>query len=801
MIQKIKRIGNFGVFNSFDWGAEVLDKNGNALSFKKVNIIYGRNYSGKTTLSRILRGIETGKLSDKFESPSFSVSFDDNTEITQDSLLNHDKKVRVFNEDFVRDNLRFINNPDDDIEPFAIIGDNNNKIEMEITALETELGSKEEGKETGQYALYVHLSKEYEEAKEAFTEKQRELDSLLKNKATNRETGIKYKADRFGDQNYDTRKLQGDIDVVLSPEHHVLTKEQLSQYEKLIVEKPLPSIAQIHVPKLQLQQLLTQAEFLITKKIGSSDKIEELAKEAILNRWVRDGLNYHKGKRDKCAFCGNSISEKRWEALERHFDEESDKLEKDIDLLISRIEKEQVLANTSLTINKSDFYSKFHSQIDELIKIKQKSLDRYNSYLNQLNDLLKERKNDILNPQKNILDNFKNLKEILDGFNDVCVKYEEICIESNAYTAFLAKEQQDAKHALRLIEVLNFISEINYKQKKLSISNAEDKSQTIKQKKDELEAIIRKKESQIIIKKQELNDEEKGAKKVNEYLNTFFGHQFLALAAQKKEDFTNETKRVRFEVVRDGKKAYHLSEGECRLIAFCYFLAKLDDTNTHGVKPIIWIDDPISSLDGNHIFFVYSLLRAKIVETEQYEQLFISTHNLNFLKYLKRLIPQKKEKEYLHYFIVVRHDKESTINTMPDYLKEYVTEFNYLFHQIYKCANIEAINDSNYTTFYNFANDARKFLEIYLYYKYPDNSGHMEKLTRFFGENKVPAVLADRINNEYSHMSGVFERGAVPIEVPEMKKAAQQILDVLKKDDGQYNSLLKSINIKGDGEK
>lgn len=34
MIQKIKRIGNFGVFNSFDWGAEVLDKNGNALSFR-----------------------------------------------------------------------------------------------------------------------------------------------------------------------------------------------------------------------------------------------------------------------------------------------------------------------------------------------------------------------------------------------------------------------------------------------------------------------------------------------------------------------------------------------------------------------------------------------------------------------------------------------------------------------------------------------------------------------------------------------------------------------------------------------
>jgi hypothetical protein len=37
-------------------------------------------------------------------------------------------------------------------------------------------------------------------------------------------------------------------------------------------------------------------------------------------------------------------------------------------------------------------------------------------------------------------------------------------------------------------------------------------------------------------------------------------------------------------------------------------------------------------------------------------------------------------------------------------LKEYVTEFNFLFHQIHKCAAITAINDDNYTTFYNFGN-------------------------------------------------------------------------------------------------
>jgi wobble nucleotide-excising tRNase len=87
-------------------------------------------------------------------------------------------------------------------------------------------------------------------------------------------------------------------------------------------------------------------------------------------------------------------------------------------------------------------------------------------------------------------------------------------------------------------------------------------------------------------------------------------------------------KKIRFELIRDGKKAYHLSEGECSLIAFCYFMAKLEDVDTKGCKPIIWIDDPISSLDSNHIFFVYSLIKSEILSNNEFEQLFVSTHSL-----------------------------------------------------------------------------------------------------------------------------------------------------------------------------
>lgn len=59
MITKVNKIKDFGVFKNF---------NSNFLSeFKTFNLIYGWNYSGKTTLSRVFRCLEKGQLhNDKY---------------------------------------------------------------------------------------------------------------------------------------------------------------------------------------------------------------------------------------------------------------------------------------------------------------------------------------------------------------------------------------------------------------------------------------------------------------------------------------------------------------------------------------------------------------------------------------------------------------------------------------------------------------------------------------------------------------------------------------------------------------
>ena len=432
MITKFKTIGNLAVFKDFIWDKSVIDSSGKICLFKDINILYGRNYSGKTSLSRIFRAFETGRLSEKFEKPEFKVLFNDGKELDQSNLYLQGKKIRVFNEDFVRENLRFITNPDDSVEPFAILGDDNIKIEKEIETTEAELGSKEEGKETGIYAKQNQAVQNVVAAKNAYQTAQGALDKQLGDKATDRRIGIKYKPDRYGDQNYTRPKLDSDIKTVQSTGYKLLTNEQQAEYEKLINEKASAPIILIESFDLQFSKLAIEAEDLVTRKISASDKIEELVKNAVLNRWVNEGRKHHKEIYENCAFCGNTITEKRWEALEKHFDEESEKLEINIDALITKICSEKKSSSSILSINKDLFYTIFHKRLEEIAAEYFAAMEKYNASLDLLLDQLRSRKDDIINIKK-----FELLANCASELIVVWDSYEAVRNEANNYTSSL----------------------------------------------------------------------------------------------------------------------------------------------------------------------------------------------------------------------------------------------------------------------------------------------------------------------------------------------------------------------------
>jgi wobble nucleotide-excising tRNase len=796
-INKIQTIKRMAVFHDFKWDSSIRDSDNNIADFKKINILYGRNYSGKTILSRIFRALETGVVSDKYENPEFGLLLEDSKTVTQDSLRAHGHTVRVFNEDFVKENLRFIIDDEHSINSFAILGDDNNKIEEEIKIHESGLGSEEEA--TGLYGKLKDADSTYISAKKHFEDANSGLENKLRDKANKAGTGIKHNK-TFGDANYNITKIKNDIKTVTAESYKPLTQEQIDQYHHLLKEEAKTTIPELNSFNLKFESFANKTQELVEKKIKVSDPIQVLLNDAALNAWVKTGRDLHEGKRKRCAFCNGEIDDSLWDKLNKHFNKESEELEAEIDKLLQQIEAEKKRIPSLIKINKSDFYSSFQSELDQLKTSFESTVKDYCSSLNTIVEQLQLRKKDIFNPAT-----FNEPQNLTQELNSIRDRHEDLRNRSNHFTNSLSAKQSEARASLRLHEVHTFMVDIKYSIECEAIEKLKAEFEKAEDARKSAQDLVIQKKQDIAALKAQLKDESKGADRVNELLNNFFGHQSLSLKAIENSGNGQEKTGYRFEVTRNDKKAYHLSEGECSLIAFCYFMAKLEDVETKGNQPIIWIDDPVSSLDANHIFFVYSLINSEIVKPieieengqkvkkERYKQLFISTHNLDFLKYLKRL-PGARNKKTSQYFIIQRNSNTSIIQLMPGYLKDYVTEFNYLFHQIYKCANADITADGSHDCFYNFGNNARKFLEAFLYYKYPNAKSHDDKLLRFFGDDALSSSLTDRINNEYSHLAGVFERSLMPIDVPEMKTAAEFILKKIKeKDIDQYNALLQSI--------
>ena len=137
MIKKILEIKDFAVFKDFEWDRHVVDNQGKTVCLQDINIIFGRNYSGKTTLSRIFRSFELKGGLERYESGSFKLELSDGSTIDEKSIENVTNLVRVFNEDFVKDNLLFISNPEEGVTPFAVLGENA-QIETEIQKLKAD---------------------------------------------------------------------------------------------------------------------------------------------------------------------------------------------------------------------------------------------------------------------------------------------------------------------------------------------------------------------------------------------------------------------------------------------------------------------------------------------------------------------------------------------------------------------------------------------------------------------------------------------------------------------------------------
>lgn len=316
---------------------------------------------------------------------------------------------------------------------------------------------------------------------------------------------------------------------------------------------------------------------------------------------------------------------------------------------------------------------------------------------------------------------------------------------------------------------------------------------------------IKELEDKIELLQDQISDEGKGAKRINEYLQRYFGTETFEIKYEYEKKSLDtlmvepeNANKKRFYVYRTSSKneiATNLSEGEKILISFCYFLASLGDCSEIERKEhIIWIDDPISSLDSNHVYTVHAMIDSILVNNHLFKQLFVSTHNMEFFKLMNRLNPPSSLGR--SYYYILNDSGRSTITALPKYIRESYTEFSHLFQEVFSVSkmSLDDVQD-DLGLLHSFPNNARRFLEIYTYYRFPDNREFKCKNQDCFGDDYS---LVCRIINEGSHGLGLFEQRAHVISFhQEILDVAKIIIEMVKEnDDKQYQALLDGIGFR-----
>src|SRR4051812_23024919 len=99
MLKKLSAVRGTDAFDEFEWSGSAL---------KRFNLVYGWNGSGKTTTSRVLALLEgrTMQIGD-LAGAQFTVELSPSGIVNERSLHSHTVDIRVFNKDFVDDNLAF----------------------------------------------------------------------------------------------------------------------------------------------------------------------------------------------------------------------------------------------------------------------------------------------------------------------------------------------------------------------------------------------------------------------------------------------------------------------------------------------------------------------------------------------------------------------------------------------------------------------------------------------------------------------------------------------------------------------
>jgi wobble nucleotide-excising tRNase len=741
MIIKLNQITNFGNYRNFEWGTNP--------SFKKRNLIYGWNYSGKTTLSRLFHILENPNEVSKWHGCKFDVELQDGYRLTQANLSTvHVARIKVFNRDFIQSNFLHENKA----PAVFIVGESAIQLRSRIKRL-------------NEHATTVNAIKGRVESKRQSLQK--ELDNL----GTSSASAV---ALLTGDKTYNRPKLNADIGrIKATPEAFILAEESLQGKLTLLRStdewRRIELIAIAPVNLTLLHKELTD----VVRKTASNQAISSLKDNRELEAWVRTGLQYHKDV-NQCEFCGSTISPDRLSDLRKHFSEEYNRMVGDLEALLEKIEG--VIPEFALP-DERDFipglrgpFGNLKASLFDWVKWADKAINEFMELVRQKQIAIESELDCAVNVGR-----ASELNQIISEINSLIENHNQKLLKLDKEKKE-AKEEIERHHAAvfyKDYEIWKRVGDIDRESEK--VGKADALLQDIAQKRAEIE---------LLIQQQSI-----AAEKINGLVNFILPDNNISVA---------EAPDGAFEFKRAGVLAYNLSEGEKTAIAFAYFLATLEDNGASLDQTIVFIDDPISSLDSNHVYAIYALLTRKL---DDCLQIFVSTHNNELYTLLKDswfVAAQKYNNTkdasayYTRRFLGADNQWHSTLEDMPGLLRKYKSEYQFTFEQLHKFSS--SPNPSVYEA-YTSPNLLRKFLEAYLGFQKPCVPQWYKKLDLLF-DTDFEQTEIQKFADDASHLQGLNRALQQPNFVPNSQNTVKKVIQALKeKDNPHYISLCTVIGV------
>jgi wobble nucleotide-excising tRNase len=556
---------------------------------KKVNLIYGLNGTGKSTLSDYLLKASAFKFKDCAIEKSSS-----------------DDEILVYNQTFIRENFF----ESESLKGIFTLSKKNKEAETKIANAERalkriegekELKENELQKEKDAIALKQKTAKnKIWEIKQNYTGGDRVLEFCLEGYKSDRNKLFFFVEGLKKPENKPTKTIDS-----IKEEVQAIAGENAQKYD--LFEQISFSVQRIESDPLFEKQIVGNENSTVSElinKLGSSD-------------WVKDGLKYLPNEIEKekeiCPFCQEStVTQHLFQSIKDYFDES---YEADINSLKEFHKKysEAIQSIPDISVFESNLKYERHNKDFEL---------KYNAYLRIVGENLKLIEDKIKSPSVSVTLN--NSENPLSEVNTIVEKINNLISEHNRKIDQKKAALEEIKSSFWKImrwdydqTISSYISDKAQSQKNIATINKavhELGTATGKQKK----IIVEQQKQTINIKEAIIN--------INNGLIDLGIEDFKI-----KHHSENLYRIVREQ--NDDRIFHSLSEGEKMIISFLYFLeccrGKKDATEA-GKKKIIVIDDPISSLSHIYIFNIGRLIHNEFLRSDKYEQVFLLTHSLYF---------------------------------------------------------------------------------------------------------------------------------------------------------------------------